>query len=93
MYTAFSFKGIENKHDVYRGKDCMKIFCEPLIEHTIKMIKFKKKKNEVINKQTAGIIWKCKKCYICKEKFEDKYVKDENMRTSIAKLRTLSLCR
>ena len=56
MYTAFSFKGIENKHDVYRGKDCMKIFCEPLTEHTIKMIKFKKKKNEVINKQTAGII-------------------------------------
>ena len=27
------------------------------------------------------------------EKFEDKYVKDENMSTSIAKLRTLSLCR
>ena len=56
MYPVFSFKGIENKLDVYRGKDCMKIFCELLTEHTIKMIKFKKKKNEVINKQTAGII-------------------------------------
>ena len=52
MYTAFSFKGIENKHDVYRGKDCMKIFCEPLTEHTIKMIKFKKKKMKLLtNKQ------------------------------------------
>ena len=26
MSTISSFKSIENKHDVYRGKDCMKIF-------------------------------------------------------------------
>ena len=28
MSTISSFKSIENKHDVYRAKDCMKKFCE-----------------------------------------------------------------
>ena len=28
MSTISSFRSIENKHDVYRGKDCMKMFCE-----------------------------------------------------------------
>ena len=35
---------MENKHDEYRGKDCMKNFCESLREHALKMINFKKKK-------------------------------------------------
>ena len=36
MSTISSFKSIENKHDVCRGKDCMKKFCESLREHVIK---------------------------------------------------------
>ena len=28
MSTRSSFKGIENQHDVFRGKYCMKSFCE-----------------------------------------------------------------
>ena len=39
-----SFKSIENKDDVYRGKDCMKRFCESLREHARKIINLKKKK-------------------------------------------------
>ena len=39
-----SFRSIENKLDVYRDKDCMKKFCEFLREHTIKTIKFIRKK-------------------------------------------------
>ena len=42
--TISSFRSIENKADVYRGKDCMKKFCESLREHAIKIINFKKKK-------------------------------------------------
>ena len=38
------FKSIENKHDLYRGKDCMETFCYYLREHTIEIINFKKKK-------------------------------------------------
>ena len=44
MSTLSSFKNIENKHDVYRGKDCMKKFCESLRDHAMKIINFKKKK-------------------------------------------------
>ena len=35
-----SFKSIENKHDVYRGNDCMKKVCESLREHAMKIINF-----------------------------------------------------
>ena len=44
MPTILSFKSIENKHDVYKGKDCMKQFCESLREQAMKIINFKKKK-------------------------------------------------
>ena len=28
MSTILSFRSMENKHDVYKGKDCMKKICE-----------------------------------------------------------------
>ena len=40
MFTISSFRRIENKHDVHRGKDCMKKFCEFLREHPMKIINF-----------------------------------------------------
>ena len=60
MPTVSSFRSIENKHDVYRRKACMKMFSEFLREHAMKIINFKKKKNEIVNKREEGIIWKCK---------------------------------
>ena len=59
MSTISSFGSIENKYDVWRGKDCMKKFCEFSRNHAIKIFNLKKKK-WVINKRAAGIIWKCK---------------------------------
>ena len=50
------FRSIEHKHDTYRGKDCMKTCCEFLREHSMKIINFKKKKNEIINRRAEGII-------------------------------------
>ena len=46
-----------------------------LRKHAVKIIK----KNEVINKQTAGIrkAENAKFCCICKEKFEDEYAEDK----------------
>ena len=44
MSTIQTVHGIEKKHNVYRGQDCMKTFCEYLREHAIKIINFKKKK-------------------------------------------------
>ena len=43
MSTISSFKCIENKHNVYRGKNCMKKFCESLREHATEIINFEKK--------------------------------------------------
>ena len=56
MSTISLFRSIENKHDVYRRKDCIKNFCEFLREHAKKIINFNKKKNEIINKRAEGII-------------------------------------
>ena len=44
MSTISSFRSIENKHDVYRGKDWLKMFCESLRENAMKIITFKKMK-------------------------------------------------
>ena len=44
MSAVWVFDNIENKDDVYRGKNCMKKFCKSLREHTIKIINFEKKK-------------------------------------------------
>ena len=60
MSTISSFPSIENKHDIYRGKDCMKKICESLREQAMNIINFKKKKNQIINKRATGIILKCK---------------------------------
>ena len=57
----------------------MKTLCEYLREHTMNIINFKRKKMS-FNKRAAGIIYKNTKiCYkkFCKEKFENKYVKDK----------------
>ena len=51
---------------MYRDRDCMKKFCEFLREPAIKIVNFKKKKNRVINKRVAGIIWKFKNSLNCK---------------------------
>ena len=37
MSTTSSFGSIENKYDVYGGKDCMKEFCKFFREHAMKI--------------------------------------------------------
>ena len=49
MSTISSFRSIENKHDVYRGKDCMKKFCKSLREHAMQIMNFQNEKIYVIN--------------------------------------------
>ena len=71
------FKSLENKHDVYRGKDCIKKVCEFLREHAMKIINISKKKMKLLTKEQQESYETAKTCYICKEKFENKYVKDK----------------
>ena len=76
--TISSFRSIQNKHDVYRGKDCMKKFCEYLRQHPMKIINFKKKKVKLLTKEVS--YRNAKICYLCKEKFENNYLKDKKYR-------------
>ena len=55
----------------------MKKFSELLGEHTMKIINFKKKKMKIITKELKESNENAKICYICKEAFENKYVKDK----------------
>ena len=50
MSAISSFKSIENKNNAYRGKDCMKKFCQFLRKHAIKTITFKNIKMKLLTK-------------------------------------------
>ena len=80
MSTISSFKSIENKDDICRGKDCMKKFFESLREHTMKIIKFKKKKMSLLTKGEQESYENAKICYICTGKLQDKYATDKKYR-------------
>ena len=80
MSTISSIRSIENKNDVHRGKDCMKKFYEFLREHATEIINFKKKKRKLLTKKQQDSYESAKICYICKEKFENKYLNDKKYR-------------
>ena len=67
MSTISSFKSIKNKYDIFRGKIAWKSFINPQ-ESTKKM---KKTKEQQESYQNANI------SYLCKEKFENKHVKEK----------------
>ena len=73
MSTISSFRSMENKHDVYRGKDCMKKFSKFLREHAMKIFNFKKKEMKSLTEEQKESYENAKICYICKEKFKNKY--------------------
>ena len=70
----------ENKHDVYRRKAVMEKSFEFLREHAMKIVIFKKKKMQLLTKEQQKSYGNAKICYIYKEKFENKYLKDTKYR-------------
>ena len=58
MSTISSFKDIENKYDIYVGKDFMKKFCESLREHPKKKKKkIKKKKMKSLTNDQQNLLY------------------------------------
>ena len=51
MSIIWTFDKKGNKHTLYRGEDCMKIFCNPLREHATNVINFEKKKMLPLTKE------------------------------------------
>ena len=80
MSVISSFRRIEITHDVDRGKNSMKTFCEFLRRHEMNIINFKKKKVKLLTKEQQESYESAKICYICKEKFENKYLKNKKYR-------------
>ena len=62
---------------MYRGKGCMKRFCEFLREHAVKIINLKKIKMKLLTKEQPESYGNAKICYICQKKIENKYLKDK----------------
>ena len=80
MSTIWVFDHIENKHTLYRGKDCMKKFCESLREHAKNIIDFEKKKMLPLTKEELKSRHDAKLCYICGKMFLKKLANDKNYR-------------
>ena len=74
ILTIWSFRSIENKHNVYRGTDCMKTFCKYLRQHAMKIINFKKKNMTLLTKtkEQQESYENAKICYICKDLVSEK---------------------
>ena len=74
--TIFSFRSKENHPDVHSGEDCMKNFCESIREHAMKLINLKKKM-KLLTKEQQESCENATICYICKDNFENKYLRDK----------------
>ena len=58
----------------------MKKFCESLREHAMKIFNFKKSKMKLLAKEQLESYENANICFICKEKFENKILKDKKYR-------------
>ena len=68
MSTIWTFEGIENNHDVCRGKDSMKKFCISLRELAIKIITFEKKKMMPLTNEEYESCLTQINCHVCKKR-------------------------
>ena len=75
MSTIWEFDHIENKHILYRRKDCMKEFCESLRKLVKNIIDFEKKKNATVNKRRTKITSRCRSMLYLWEKIIKKLSK------------------
>ena len=78
MSTISGFDYIENKHNLYRGKDCKKKFCESLREHAKNITDFEKKKMLPSTKEEVKSHQDAKVCYICGKRILKKISKSIN---------------
>ena len=67
LFTNCSFDAAKNKHDSYRGKDCMEKFCKDLREYAMKIINCEEKEMMALTDKENKSYKKQKVCYICKK--------------------------
>lgn len=62
MSTIWTLDTIEDKHDIHKGKDCMKKSCKSWREHEMKIINFEKMKMTPLTKEQKELYEKTKIC-------------------------------
>ena len=68
MPTNWALDLIENKHSLYRGKGCMKKFCESFREHAKNITDFEKKQMLLLTNKERKLHQDVIECYICRKK-------------------------
>ena len=70
------------KLDYYRGIDCIKVLCEKLKDHALKIINYEKKEMIPLSEEEDKSYEEQNVCHICKKKFyldeNDENENDEN---------------
>ena len=80
IFTHCSFDESKNKHNYYRGDDCMKNFCKDLKTYANKIINYKKKKTMPLTAKEEIYHNKQKICYLCKKEFDNNDKKNYKVR-------------
>ena len=78
MSTIWALYHKENKHTLYRGKDCIKMFCSSLKEHAKNIIVLEKKKLLPLKKEQLKSNQDANVCCICGKKFLKKLSRSKN---------------
>ena len=74
--TIWACDHIENKHTLYRGKDCRKKFSYFVRQHVKNIIHFKKKKMLLLTKEELKSHQDTKVCHICRKIILKKFAND-----------------
>ena len=69
LFTSCSFKEKNNKLDYYRGKNCLKRFCQDLKKQARSIIDFEKKEMIELTSEEQYRHYNPKYCYICQKMF------------------------
>ena len=88
MSTIWVFDHIENKHTLYRGKDCMRKIWASLREHAKNLADFEKKRMLPLTKEELKSDHDVKVCYI----FGKRILKKISKNTNYQKVRDHSHC-
>ena len=64
-----SFDKIKNKHNFYRGRDCMKRFCSDLKELVTKIVNYEEKEMIPLTDKENKLYEEQEKCHICQKEF------------------------
>ena len=65
LLTSCSFDKLENKQTYYRGRDCMKRFCDDLNEHVTRISNYEMKPMDLLTEEEKESYQNQELCHIC----------------------------